>query len=277
MDKRNKVGKYPHQMLLKADLPISINSIHISGGKLLVSQRSKKTGEEGSFRFRKIHGVIKNVTNDSTEIAANKWCRADLSADFMGGNLLKADFGFDLASSNGHFVTDASINSLPPGDINPTFKALARAELESFHLQKLKYHVEGYDGYAVGDLQMLYRDLKLNVLKEDEDGDLKKKGLISFLANLIKIYDHNPMPGEPERKAINIREQRIPEKNFFGFVIKTLLTCVQQIALKGDEKKLPGLSGKPGDKDDKKDKDKKEEKKDKKDDKKDKKDEKKKN
>jgi hypothetical protein len=133
----------------------------------------------------------------------------------------------------------------------------------------LKYHVEGYDGYAVGDLQMLYRDLKLNVLKEDEDGDLKKKGLISFLANLIKIYDNNPMPGEPERKAINIREQRIPEKNFFGFVIKTLLTCVQQIALKGDEKKLPGLSGNPNDKKDKEDKkDKKEEKKDKKDEKK---------
>lgn len=250
-DTRSKVGKYPHQLLMKAGMPISIKAIKIEKGKLLVTQRSRKTGEAGSFSFHNVRGSIKNITNDTAEVQKNKWCRADLNAGFMGANNMHAVFAFDLASRNGHFTTDASLQSLEAKDINPAFRALARADLQQFHLNKMNYHVEGYDGYAIGNLQLLYRDLKLELLKE-QDGELKKKGLISFLANMLKIYDNNPVPGEPERKAINIRDQRLPEKNFFGLIVRTLLKCTQEITLKGKNKELPGLSGKQPGKGDKK-------------------------
>ena len=71
------------------------------------------------------------------------------------------------------------------------------------------------------------------------------------------------MPGEAERKASNIREERLPNKNYFGFIVRTLLRCTQEIAIKGENKSLPGMTAnKPGD-------DKKNKKDDKKDDKKD--------
>ena len=251
-DYRNKVGKYPHQLLLKADVQIEVKKLNINKGKLVVSQKSLKTGETGSFTFTNVNGNITNVTNQKDDIAAHHWCKANLSAAFMGPNPMNALFSFDLASTNGHFITDATLASLQPSQINPVFRSLARAELESFKLNKLIYHVEGNDNYAVGNLTLLYQDLKLNVLKK-EDGELKKKGLISLLANLLKIYDHNPMPGEAERKATGIKFQRLPNKNFFGLVVRTLLECAQQIALKGKNKELPGLSGKkPDNKDDNK-------------------------
>jgi hypothetical protein len=265
-DTRNKVGKYPHQLLLKADIAIKVKKVAISKGKLVVTQKSLKTGENGSFRFNNVHGNIVNITNQPEDIAANQWCKANLSAAFMGPNAMNAIFAFDLAAANGHFITDASLASLKPNDINPAFRALAQAELESFKLDKLKYHVEGNDNYAIGDLTLLYHDLKLNVLKRDENGELKKKGLITLLANLLKLYDNNPMPGEAERKATNIRDERLPNKNYFGLVVRTLLKCTQEIAVKGDNKNLPGMTAKkPEDdkKDDKKE-DKKEDKKDKK-------------
>lgn len=255
-DYRNKVGKYPHQLLLKADVQIKVKKVTVSKGKLVVTQKSLKTGENGSFKFNNVHGNIVNITNQADDIAANHWCRANLSAAFMGPNAMNAIFAFDLAANNGHFVTDASLASLHPDNINPAFRALARAELESFKLDKLKYHVEGNDNYAVGDLTLLYHDLKLNVLKKrDENGEFKKKGLISLLANLFKLYDNNPMPGEAERKASNIREERLPNKNYFGLIVRTLLRCTQEIAIKGENKSLPGMTAnKPGnDKKDKKD------------------------
>lgn len=259
-DNRSKVGKYPQQLLLKADVPINIKKLTISKGKLVVTQKSLKTGENGSFKFNNVNGNIVNITNRPANIAANQWCKANLTAGFMGPNAMNAVFAFDLASTNGHFITDATLASLQPSQINPAFRALAQAELESFKLNKLDYHVEGYDGYAIGNLRLLYQDLKLNVLKKDEDGELKKKGLISLLANMLKLYDHNPMPGEAERKAVNIRDERLPNKNFFGLVVRTMLKCTQEIALKGKNKTLPGLGAKKPE-DDKKDEKKKQDKK----------------
>ena len=65
-----------------------------------------------------------------------------------------------------------------------------------------------------------------------------------MLANLFKLYDHNPMPGEGERRATNIRDERLPNKNYFGLIVRTLLKCTQEIAVKGKNKQLPGLSAK---------------------------------
>ncbi|MES2647388.1 MAG: hypothetical protein V4717_10965 [Bacteroidota bacterium] len=252
IDNRSKMGKYPHQLLMKADIAIRVKKLAITKGKLLVTQKSLKTGENGSFKFNNVNGDIVNITNQKADIATNHWLKADLSAAFMGPNTMNAVFNFDLASGNGHFITDATLESLQPSQINPAFRALAEAELGSFKLNQLKYHVEGFDGYAVGDLTLRYQDLKLNVLKKEDDGDLKKNGIISLLANMLKIYDHNPMPGEAERKAINIRDERLPNKNFFGLVVRTMLKCTQEIALKGKNKTLPGMTAKTPAKSDKK-------------------------
>lgn len=240
-DYRNKMGKYPHQLLAKAEMNISIKKLAIRNGKLVVSQKSAKTGETGSFRFTAVNGRIENISNQAIDIRANQWCKAFLSAYFLGDNAMNTVFAFDLASPNGHFITDASLTSLRPGNINPVFRALARAELETFNLEKMVYHVEGNDNAATGNLTFRYRDLKLNVLKEDKNGNLKKKGMVSLLANLAKLYNHNPMPGKEERKAIRVTNRRIPYKNYFGLVVSTLLKCTQEIAIKGENKQLPGL------------------------------------
>lgn len=247
----NKMGKYPHQLLLKAKAPIDIDSIVIKNGQFTYTEKSLKTFMDGSFKFTNVNGHIPNITNQPAEIARNGWCKADLRASFMGNNDMRAIFAFDLAANNGHFMVDAMLESLKAADINPIFRPLAKAELETFVLDKLAYHVEGNDNVATGNMKLLYHDLKLNVLKTDADGNFKKKGLITMLANLLKLHSANPEQGEQERTATGIKEQRNPAKNFFGFVIRTMLACTQEIAVKGKNKSLPGMGGKKeGDKKD---------------------------
>lgn len=253
----NKMGKYPHQLLMKAPFSMDVDSIKIKNGRFTYTEKNIKTLMDGSFKFANVNGFLSNVTNQGVKIAKNGWCKADLRASFMGNNAMRAIFSFDLRADDGHFMVDANLASLEASQINTIFRPLARAELETFSLDKLDYHVEGNDHSATGNLSLLYHNLKLNVLKE-EDGEFKKKGLITLLANLLKLHSSNPEEGEAERKAIGIREPRIPTKNFFGLVIKTLLTCTQEIAVKGKNKSLPGLGGK---KPDEKQEDKKEDKK----------------
>ena len=158
---------------------------------------------------------------------------------------MNALFSFDLASTNGHFMVDAGLKSLQAAQISPVMKALARAEFESFTLDDLQYHIEGNDYNGTSDMRLRYHNLKLNVLETDEDGNLQKKGFLSFLANLIKLYPDNPIQGEPERVAKGIKTQRITTKNFFVLVCFGMLNCAQEIVVKGKNKNLPGLTKKP--------------------------------
>ncbi|MES2795777.1 MAG: hypothetical protein V4683_07425 [Bacteroidota bacterium] len=230
----SKMFKYPHQILLNAKIQINIDSLVISNGAFTYSEKHPKTGRMSYFRFTRINGPLDNITNNLSKIASNSWCKARLNANFMGVNQMTALFQFDLAAKNGHFITDATLNSLSARHINPSLYSLAQVRAESFILNKLVYHIEGYDYKAFGNLKFLYSNLKLSVLKNDE-GEIKKRGGISMLANLF-VHNDN-LPDENERKAINIKEKRITNKNFFNLICKTLISCLVQIVVKGDSDK----------------------------------------
>ncbi len=72
----NKMGKYPHQQLKKADLSIDIDSIKIKDGKFTYTEKSAKTLMDGSFKFTNVNGHIPNITNQAVDIEKNHWCKA---------------------------------------------------------------------------------------------------------------------------------------------------------------------------------------------------------
>ena len=58
-------------------------------------------------------------------------------------------------------------------------------------------------------------DLKIAALKkDDEDGGLKKKGLLSFIANTFVVKKDGPTPA----KAYETRYERDPYRSFFNTV-----------------------------------------------------------
>ncbi len=159
----------------------------------------------------------------------------------MGPNPVNANFLFDLGSKNGHFITDATLGSLSAQNINPILLSYANSEAESFMLDKLTYHVEGDDYKATGNLKFLYRNLKLTVLKNNS-GEMKKNRIISFAANIL--LNNENLSGITERKAINIVHKRLPYKNYFGIICKTLINCITKIVLKENKKNLTKMAKK---------------------------------
>ena len=75
---------------------------------------------------------------------------------------------------------------------------------------------------------MYYSDLKVELLKEGEDGaPIKKKGLLSFLANTLVIYDANPAKNKPLRVA-QVDFKRAPTSSFFSLLWKGLFSGMRE-------------------------------------------------
>jgi hypothetical protein len=107
------------------------------------------------------------------------------------------------------------------------------AETESFNLKSLNYTSKGDTKTAIGSMELIYSDLKVNIFQKDEETKkLEEKKVISFLANLIKIRTDN-FKDKDEVKAVNIVSERPFFKGFFALIWFNIFDCTTAITFKG--------------------------------------------
>jgi hypothetical protein len=101
-------------------------------------------------------------------------------------------------------------------------------KIETGNIQKLEFDIKGNAIGSTGSLKMYYNNLKVQLLKEGEDGEApKKKGLLSFLANKLVIKDANPEKGEALRVA-PVQFTRSPSQSFFSLLWKSVFAGIRE-------------------------------------------------
>lgn len=233
----NRMGTYPHQLLLNVDLKMKIDTIHLKKTRVIYGEFSEKTYQRGKIHFDNVHGIITNVTNDSLAITQNKHLGINVETRFMGKGKLLAYFDFDLDSKNGNFGCGGKMENFEMKEVNEMIRSLAKANVKSGNLALLDFAIKGNDQGSYIRMQMQYHDLKIEVLKLDEEsGEFKKRSFISNLLNNIIIDNNNPKGGKPARigEATLTRETTQP---FFNLVWLTIQEPIKQIVTGKDDRK----------------------------------------
>jgi hypothetical protein len=226
----SKLGQFPNQMFKRLAIPIYIDTMIGKKTDLLYTEINPKSNEAGKLSIKHIHGVFRNVTNIDSMIAKKAHITADLNAILMNSGKLKAHFDFSMRDSSGTFGLSGQVKSMDGKDLNPVLKPLAMVEVKSCQIDELTFSMTGNERRASGQIKFLYSDLKVNILKkEDGTHEFKKKGLVSFFANMLIIKDNNPAGGET--RLAHARYERDPKKSFFNLVWKTLFTGIKETAL----------------------------------------------
>ncbi|MBS0026236.1 hypothetical protein ACTJJ0_07675 [Chitinophaga sp. 22321] len=230
----NKLGRYPHQLLHKLKVPVNIDTLTGSNVNIEYTEQSPVTGQSGYINFSHVHGTFRNITNIDSIVARNRRLVADFDAVFMQSGKLTARFDFMLNDTAGHFAVTGQLKNMNGKDLNAVTKPLGKIEIRSCDIQDLTFNIRGDERRAGGYVKLLYQHLKIAVLKQDpEHKELKRRGLISFLANSLVIKDANPSKDEKVRTA-NVTYTRDIQKSFFNLVWKTLFTGVKDIAGAGN-------------------------------------------
>jgi hypothetical protein len=226
----NKLGQYPNQLFKKLAIPIYIDSLVGKKTDILYTEINPKSNEAGKLSIKQVHGVFRNVTNIDSMIAKKNHVTADLNAILMNSGKLKAHFDFSMRDTLGRFGVSGQVKSMDGKDLNPVLKPLGMVEVKSCQIEDLTFSMTGNERRASGEVKFIYSNLKVNILKKEEGShEFKKKGLMSFFANVLIIKDSNPAGGET-RLAHPYYERDI-KKSFFNLVWKTLFTGIKETAL----------------------------------------------
>jgi len=223
----DKTGRYPHQQLLKVPLEMNIAKVNLANVNISYSEYDAKSKQTGKITFNNTRGTIYNVTNSATDIAKSSVMVAKLKSNILNKAPLDVTFKFFMKSKTGAFSYNGRLGAFDGKIANQIVRPLGMAEIKSINVEKLAFQVKANQYKANGKMQFIYTDLKVNILKRDEDGHLKKQGFISKLANIFVLNQANP---DKNSKIIegNIEYVRPKTSSFFSFLWKSLFTGIKQ-------------------------------------------------
>ena len=220
---KSKVGNYPQQMLMKTDMPLNVPVIKLKNFKLTYKEYNTTSEKTGVVEFNKINGTIKNIVNQPDDIAKDKFMKVNADALLMGEGDIHADFNLDfLNAKSGLFSIDVQLGKMDGKLFNKAITPLSLVEIKSLNLNSLKAHIEGNNTSAKGSVTFAYDDLDISALKLDDNGKLKSKGFVSFIANTFVIKKSSPQKNK-SLKMQYVSYQRDTQKSFFNLVWKTIL------------------------------------------------------
>jgi hypothetical protein len=134
-----------------------------------------------------------------------------------------------LKDPRGSFSIEGNVGSINAPSLNVLLQPMGLARLDKGHIDQLHFAFTGTDSSSNGRVLMLYKDLKVSLLKKDkEENKYDKKGLASLAANII-MKNSNPQEDKDPRVA-DVQFDRILNKSFFNLIWKTIFTGVKQTA-----------------------------------------------
>ncbi|MBC9931298.1 hypothetical protein [Chitinophaga qingshengii] len=226
----DKLGQFPNQVLQKLHIPLKIDTLTGNNMELQYAELSPLTQQTGVLNFSHVHGRFTNITNIDSMVARNKHCLADFDAIFMQSGKLRAHFDFLLNNPAGRFAVSGQLKNMNGKDLNSVTRPLGMIEIRSCNIRDLNFNIQGDERKAAGSVTLLYDNLKIAILKQDKDHhSYRRKGLMSFVANVMVIKDSNPLNGEKVRVATPTHTRDI-QKSFFNLVWKTLFAGVKETA-----------------------------------------------
>jgi hypothetical protein len=212
------------------ELPLKINIEKLAVNNLDVTyeELSKLSGQTGKVHVNNLHGTIINLTNLPDAIKRNKTTTVSASGIFADVAPVSLKLNFDLANyKSGAFSAQVKTKKGFDGQlINSVAQPLGLFMVKRGQLQELTSQLAGNNHQAQGTVLMLYNDLHITPMKQDQQkpGTLKKKSVTSLIANKLVLKDENPSKDGSIRKADAsfIRQYG----TFFNLIWKTTFTGI---------------------------------------------------
>ncbi|TWR30488.1 hypothetical protein FPZ43_05985 [Mucilaginibacter pallidiroseus] len=233
----NRIVTFPHWALQnQIKDAINIDTLVIKNLDVAYKERGGTSLKMGVVKFDNTSGRILNITNNKKLISQNNNCAASLTTYFMGKGRLNINFNFRLGDPLFGYNFKGHLAPLDMAVANPATIPLSMVRIVQGRVKSLDFAITGNKDISTGKVNFLYNNLKVDVLRKDDEKGYTKRSILSFLAGSLVIKENNPdNPGETPREA-KVILKRPWNYPFFKTVWLSVLNGIKPIAGAGDTK-----------------------------------------
>ncbi|MDP4212044.1 MAG: hypothetical protein Q8926_05420 [Bacteroidota bacterium] len=227
-DSIDRTQKYPQQSLMKLPLPVNINTVVFVRSFIEYKEKNAKSDSSGKVQFYAVHAVLSNLTNIPEFIGKNNKMKLNFQSRFLNRAPMHAELIMILKDPAGRFTLDAKMGGMNAAYLNPMIQPMALAKIDKGKIQSLSYHLNADDLHGVGNLTFLYSDLKLVLLRKDEDQNKYKAKILPTLAAGLLVKNSNPAKGETRTSRVDYKRDKY--RSMFNLMWKSMFTALKETA-----------------------------------------------
>lgn len=226
-----------YEGLQKSLIKFHVNNININNFNVTYEELAKKGTYPGLITFRPINGRIKGLSNIVQQ--KEQYTQIDADGIFMDNIPFTATWTIPVDSLNDKFFINAHINKFDLNQLNQIIIPLGGAEVKSGVADDVKFDIQASSKEAYIDMQFLYNNLEINILKDTEEGTYNK--FVSSLANII-IRNNNPNNEKSSpRVSRQLHVKRDPYHSTFNYMWQILRpAAVEAVGISAQSQKLAG-------------------------------------
>lgn len=227
--KSGNIKLLPSALPKKLPPALIIDSIIFSNSKAIYAELDGKTHETATVSMTQLNAGFYNVKN--INLSATDSFQAVANFRLMDTIKTKLNFRQSYTDSLHGFLLSAQMDGSDLKILNPILGPLASVLIKSGELDSLSMSVSGNEYNASGEMKMIYRDLKIATLNNDDKS--KKNRFRNFFANTFVIKNKNTS------KKSAIFFERMRDRSIFQYIVRIFANGIStSTGLKSNKKTL---------------------------------------
>lgn len=220
----------PTGLILKIPFQFSVDSILISNMNAEYSELSAKTHQTGVVEFTNINASLSSIRN--VDLNNTDSLRLRATALFMNKIGLKLNMDESYTDSLKGFVLDVHMSPAHLPMLNPILEPLASIKVRSGDLDTMIIRAIGRDYISLGEMQMKYRNLNIQFLKNGiQERTTFVTRIVTWAANHLVLRKHNA------NRTGAVYFPRFRDRSIFNYWVKmTLSGAASSVGVKKNRK-----------------------------------------
>lgn len=224
-DNKSRVGHYPQQVMDHIPFRFTIKKVNINDSYVEYKERNDISRQSGRVSFHHMNATLTNFTNDKK--AAGQEMVLVANARFLDQTSFTSKWKFYLFHPNGRFDVSGNVGPIPGRSLNVIAEPTGPSHIREGQMNGLEFILQGHDHGMQGSIQLLYDNLKIDLMEKDNaTAKPDKKFLTSLVANIL-IKNSNPKKNEPARK-VNVSITRDANRSFFWLCWQTIYKGIRE-------------------------------------------------
>lgn len=226
--KKDKIRSFPNVALDSLSFDLKIDTVLFKRININYNEFNIKAKKTGTLTFNKTSGRILNLSNNKDALKKNNITSIQISTYFMNRGKFDVALNFNLTDKNNSFTYKGNLGPMDLKAINPASQPLGMFKVNSGILTQFSFDINADRNGSKGKVELLYKDIKIALLKADTTRDkLKKKLVASLYANIFIIKHNNPDNTGGQPRIAYVSYIRAPETAFFKSIWQTLLSGIK--------------------------------------------------
>ncbi|MGY5849082.1 hypothetical protein [Salegentibacter sp. F14] len=202
------------EMIRRLPITLSLDTIRISDTYIKYEELLAKDRSPGEVDFSNLHASIYNLSNRNMQAKGFKRTVIEVKTNFMQEASLGVNWEFNIKNRNDRFNISGNMDKISQEAMNrfmkPALNVLAKGSIED-----MSFEYSGNHTKASGDMSLVYKNFKVEVLQED--GKQKNK-FLSALTNLI--MNNDAISDDVRQKQIEVNRDK--SRSFWNYLWKMI-------------------------------------------------------